>query len=72
MKFLRKHSTYIIKSGGTKCMVTLEKDCWETYYRKEGYPYKFAFGLPKSEEKDTVLSVALANIEEYADFFEEE
>jgi len=62
---------YTFNSGETKCMVIIEGDCWEVYYRKPGFSYQYAFGLPKKEERETVLSLALANIEEYSDLFDE-
>lgn len=41
----------------------------EVYYRKPGYPYIFAFGLPKSFEMTmfTTIQLAKANASEYAE-----
>jgi len=47
-----------------------EGDGWEVYYRKEGHPYHFAFGLPASETYKNVFPLAIANMDNYKDLFD--
>lgn len=45
------------------------EDGREVYYRMEGYPFIFAFGLPKNFEFSflTTIQLAKANASEYAE-----
>ena len=48
------------------------KDCFEVYYRKPHYAFRFAFGIPYESGLDETLALAKANIENYSDLFDEE
>jgi len=64
-------SPYFDHSDGLDIMIMDDpsEDGWEVYYRMAGYPYIFAFGLPKKHTMSmfTVISLAKANASEYVE-----
>ena len=64
--YYRNHATYGI-------MVLPSTDTWEVYYTLPDYPWKFAFGLPKSTSLDYVFQLAESNFDLFSvDMFDEE
>ena len=53
----------------TKIMVVYDKG-FEVYYKRDGFPYMFAFGLPGVHTLVEVFAVAYANMNKYADLFD--
>ena len=59
------------RNDGKTIMVLPEVDSWEIYYKKPGSAYEFAFGLSKNELLSSVFCIALTNIDDYNDLFDE-
>lgn len=43
------------------------QDSREVYYRIPGYPFVYAYGLPASYSRDTVIRIAKCNASNYAE-----
>ena len=63
------NSPYFDYSDGLQIMIMDEPsgDGWEVYYRAPGYPFIFAFGLPKVHTFFDAIQVAKCNAERYAE-----
>jgi hypothetical protein len=58
------------KHGDATIMIYLDADAWEVYYKKPGYSFIYAFGLPSDHLPDDVFEIAAANIDNYSDLFD--
>jgi len=58
------------KHGETTIMICMDADSWEVYYKKPGYPFIFAFGVPSDHLPDDVFEMAIANMDDYSDLFD--
>ena len=47
----------------------IEDEGWEIYYKRQDFPFMFAFGLPMVHKVDEVFDIAEGNIENYEDMF---
>lgn len=64
-------SFYVTQHEETTVMACyVEDEAWEIYYKRPGFPFMNAFGLPTTEPIDNVFRIAIANISEYDDMFE--
>lgn len=63
------NSPYFDHSDGLDIMIMDDpsEDGKEVYYRMPGYPYIFAFGLPKVHPMFEVIQIAKCNAERYAE-----
>lgn len=62
--------TRLSRDGETTVMVYYQEgEGWEIYYKREMFPFMFAFGLPAVYELDVVFSIADSNIALYQDMF---
>ena len=60
-------------NGDTKILAYHDEDaqCWEVYYKRQDFPFMFAFGLPGFEPSDNVYHIAVCNIENFNNLFKE-
>ena len=62
-------SPYFDHADGLDIMIMIDpsEDCLEVYYRMPGYPYIFAFGLPKVFTMSNVIQIAKCKAIDYAE-----
>lgn len=49
-----------------------DDSAYEIYYRRAGYPMRYAFGIPSFEPMSRVIEIAEANADDYEDLWDEE
>lgn len=63
------NSPYFDISEGVQIMIMSDPsdDGYEVYYRMAGYPFIFAFGLPKVHTFFEVIQIAKCNVDNYVE-----
>lgn len=66
----RTETIYTQECNGTTIMVYREKgEYWEVYFKRPGFSFMMAFGLPLIHTVAEVFQIARANLPDYEDMF---
>ena len=68
---IKTEQFFSIMQDDTKIVVQYTPgEGWEVYYKRQGFPLLFAFGLPAVHSIGEVFDIGIKNIPQYEDLFE--
>lgn len=67
--YKKLENAYVKEISGIEIMAIFTGNDWEIYYKKTGYPFMYAFGLPAKQHTSDVFNLAEENLDNYMDMF---